>query len=739
MKTRPELRATALCLLVPTLAAAQQAITPPASAASTPIAATTSDAASDAASTQRLPEVVVTVERTEALLRKTPVSVGVVDQPTLETRGVRQLNDLVGVIAGVAVPNGSSNMPQAVGIRGVGVSVPAMTQAVGIYVDDVPLIRGYATALWDLPDLQRIEVLRGPQGTLYGQNSSAGAVKLISLDPSTVASAWASASLGDYGAKELHGYATGAISGTPLTASLALSTLHNDGFGRNATLGTRVNKLDATQFRAKLGWAVTPGLSAVLAVDGLLDRSDNNAANYPLNHPDAAPRVLFNAVDNARFRRESGGLNLRIVSQLGGGLTLRSITGYRRYRDDPSAGGFGGLEIERYGLSQVVDQKAFSQELQIQKQSRELSWTAGAMLVSDRFMFDRFVEPLPPGATAPNRTEALTHLRTTDVGLYGQAHLSLTEQTALTAGLRAYTTRQTGSNALWTVDASFQHTAQVYSAPDLATRKSGLLPRIGIDHQATPDLFLYASIAEGAKFGGFNRAAASLLAAQFPSNPEKVRTYELGAKRRFWDGRLDANLAFFLNDYRDYLATLTNTTIGGVLVTDGVLTNAGRAKTYGMDLDVSAKLAANTHATLSLELLGSRFQSFENPTGAAAGNFVGHQLPYAPHASLGASVDQLVPLPRGDALSFNLSAQYVREQFSDAANTELLKLPTQTYLNLTGAYLSIDRRWSVSLRVKNLTNRTYLLLRNRIPPIGVDAAYYNPPRTVLLTARYEFL
>jgi len=718
----PHMSAGALCLALPALSFAQQ------------------EAATDAAA--QLPEVVVTVERSESLLRKTPVSVGVVDQSTLESRGVRQLNDLVGVVAGVAVPNGSSNMPQAVGIRGVGVSMPAMSQAVGIYVDDVPLIRGYATALWDLPDMQRIEVLRGPQGTLYGQNSSAGAVKLISLDPSTVSSAWVSASIGNYGAKEAHGYATGAITGTtagtPLTASFAFSTLHNDGFGRNATLDKGVNKLDATQFRAKLGWALAPGLSAVLAVDGLLDRSDNNAANYPLNHPDAAPRVLFNAVDTAAFRREAGGLNLRIVDQLEDGVVFRSITGLRSYRDDPSSGGFGGLEVERYGLQQVVDQQAFSQELQWQKQSRELSWTAGAMLVSDRFLFDRFAEPLALGATTPNRTEALTRLRTTDLGLYGQAHYALGERTALTAGLRAYTTRQTGSNNYWAVDAAHQHTRQIYSAPDLATRKGGLLPRIGIDHQATPDLFLYASIAQGAKFGGFNRAAASLRAAEYVSNPEKVRTYEVGAKTRAWDGRLEANAALFLNDYRDYLATLTNTTLGGVLVTDGVLMNAGHAKTYGVDLDLSAKLGANTQATLSLELLRSRFETFENPTGAVSGNFVGNELPNAPHASLGASLQHLLPLPRGDALSFNVSAQYVGQQYADAANTELLKLPTQTYLNLSSAYLSIDRRWSLSLRIKNLTNRTYLLLRNRIPSVGVDAAYYNPPRTVLLTARYDF-
>ncbi len=689
----------------------------------------------------QLPEVLVTVERSEALLRKTPVSVGVVDSETIERRGVRQLNDLVGVIAGVAVPNGSSNMPQAVGIRGVGVSMPAMSQAVGIYLDDVPLIRGYATALWDLPDIQRIEVLRGPQGTLYGQNSSAGAIKLVSLDPSALPVAWASASLGNHGAEELHGYVNGAI-GTlgdmPLNGSFAFSSLHNDGFGRNATLDKRVNKLEATQFRAKLGLVAAPGLTAVLAVDGLRDTSDNNAANYPLNHPDAAPRVLYNAVDTSWFKRQAGGISLRVIDQIDESLVFRSITAYRVYKDDPSSGGFGGLEVERYGLSQVVEQKAFSQEFQLQGKRADLSWTAGAMLVNDRFDFDRFSAPFPPAAAAPSRSEAQTHLETTDLGVYGQVRYLLAPGTGLTGGLRAYTTRQTGSNQFWLTDADQQRTTLVYLAPDLSVRKSGLLPRIGLDHLLNPDVFLYASVAQGAKFGGFNRAAASLIAAEFPSNPEKVRTWELGAKSRLLDGRMTANLALFFNDYRDYLATLTNTTIGGVLVTDGVLSNAGHAKTYGVDLDVSARLATRTQASLSIEFLRSRFETFANPGGAASGNVVGNELPYAPHLSLGSSIDHQIALPRGDAIALNASAQFVCAQYSDVANTAALMLPSQTYLNLAASYLSAQRHWTVSLRVKNLANRTYVLLRNLIPSVGVDSAYYNPPRTVLLTARYDF-
>ena len=137
-----------------------------------------------------IPEVIVSAERTDTLERTTPVSIGVVGRGEIERKGIADLHDLVGVVAGVAVPNGFSNMPQAVAIRGIGASNAAMSQAVGIYIDDVPLLRGYATGLWDLPDIERIEVLRGPQGTLYGQNSTGGAVRFVTRDPSADTVAW---------------------------------------------------------------------------------------------------------------------------------------------------------------------------------------------------------------------------------------------------------------------------------------------------------------------------------------------------------------------------------------------------------------------------------------------------------------------------------------------------------------------------------------------------------------------
>ncbi|GAA0750964.1 TonB-dependent receptor [Ideonella azotifigens] len=698
-------------------------------------AATPAAAASEPPQVQ---EVIVTSQRVQTVLGRTPLSVGVLDQHQIETRGTAQLSDLVGVVPGVTVPNGFSNQPQAVGIRGVGVSSAAMSQAVGIYVDDVPIVRGYTSALWDLPDIARIEVLRGPQGTLYGQNLTAGAVRIISIDPGTERAAWVSGSLGNHDEYQAHAYFNGPIGDGPLSGSLALSRRRNQGFGYNATLDEHDNKLDASQFRAKLRWQEPAGWDAILAVDGLLDHSDTNTGNFPLNDPNAAPRVNFTSTTSGPFKRLAGGLELKLSHALGEGLQFHAITGYRAFKDDPTVADIGGLAIQRYLLAQKVHQKVFSQELQLQARQGDLDWTAGAMLVSDDFHFERFVSMTPPGAPASSNSDAITHLETTDFGLYGQLHYRWTERLGMTAGLRAYRTGQTGANQYWLADEQGEHTQNVYQAPHLSTASKGLLPRLGLDWQQDRDLFLYASFAMGQKFGGFNRAAQSQRSAEFATDPEKVTSWELGSKSRLAGGQVKLDIALFYNDYRDYLASLSNAVIDGVHIPEPVLVNAGKAKTYGADIDLGFKLAAHTDVALSAELLRTRFDQFENPTGAAASNYVGNQLPFAPQFSFGASLEHIQPLPDGSSLGLSASVQHLSRQYSDVQNTALTSVPVQTYFNLGASWLTPERGWTFSLRVRNLTNRSYVLLRTRIPPADVDAAFYNAPRTVLATVRHDF-
>ena len=686
------------------------------------------------AQAQELPEVVVSAERTSALLRLTPVSVGVLERAELDRKGIVDLHDIAGVVAGVTVPNGFSNMPQAVAIRGVGASIAAMSQAVGIYIDDVPLVRGYATALWDLPDIDRIEVLRGPQGSLYGQNASAGAVRFVTRVPTGEQAAWVEAAAGNRGALESRAYVAGAL-GESLAGSLAISRRTNDGFGWNAVTGHAINKLDVLQFQAKLRQVFAPGSDAVLAIDGAQDRSDTNTTNYPLNHAGAAPRVSYTSAPVGAFLRNAGGASLHVNVDLQDGVLLRSISAVRRYRDDPTVVDFGGLEVQRFGVSQQVAQTAVSQEFQLQGRSARLAWTAGLMLVRDDFDFDRLSAVTALAAPATAYSLVATRLRTTDAGLYGQARFALSLDTGVSLGLRWYHTRQTGANSDWRSDAAGRPIVPVYLATGLSTTANGMLPRLAIDHALDARTFVYASVAEGAKFGGFNRAAESLLSAQSATRPEQVRTWEGGLKWKAAGGAASANVAAFYNDYRDYLAALTNTRINGVLVNDAVLVNAGKAHTEGVDLDFALQLGARTRWTVSAEGLRSRIDAFDNPTGSIAGKLVGHNLPNAPALTLGTSIGHQLVLADG-VLSGELSAQHLHRQFSDLANTAIVAIPAQTYFNAQLSYR--HGGWTLSARARNIADKSYAVLRSVVPPLGLDASYYNPPRTLLLTLRRDW-
>lgn len=682
-----------------------------------------------------LPPVVVTAERLPGTAHKTPMSIGVVSQDDIETKGMRQLNDLVGVIAGVAVPNGYSNMPQAVGIRGVGVSQPAMAQAVGIYLDDVPLVRGYATALWDLPDVVRYEVLRGPQGTLYGQNSTAGAVKLVSAEPDRIAGSWVDVGIGNLGQREARGLFAGRLQpGT--SASLAVSRRVNDGFGWNAVRHEDINRLDAAQFRAKLKQEFGAAARLTLAVDGLRDRSDTNTINYPLNHEGAAPRVSFTASDAGAFERRAGGTSATAEWDLDAATRLRAITAYRGYTDDPTVADWGGLEVQRYAISQRVRQRTFSQELQLTQRRDGADLVAGVLYLRDHFAFDRDLSAFPLAAATPSYTRAVTRQELADLGLYAQGHFRVSERVAATAGLRAYRTTQDASNALQRTDAQFVPTMQVYDAPSLHTRESGLLPRLGIDVAVSPTTFAYASVAQGEKFAGFNRAAESLVSAQVAAHPEKVTTWEVGAKLDAAPQRLRASVAAFFNDYRDYLASLSGATINGVLVTDSVFLNAGRARTWGVDLEAEQGLTRALSITTSVEWLHTRLREFANPSGAAASDFSGHELPNAPRWSAAFGVKSRFGVG-GGSLGADAWVQFIDRQYVDVANTEALRVPKQTYLNLSLAWVPDGSPWQVSLRVRNAADKTYALARNRIPPLGIDAAYYNAPRTLMVDVRRE--
>ncbi|WP_324741640.1 TonB-dependent receptor [Tsuneonella sp. CC-YZS046] len=488
----------------------------------------------------------------------------------------------------------------------------------------------------------------------------------------------------------------------------------------------------------KLKFTPTERFEAVFAADGLIDRSDNGTNGTPLNLPGVQPRDKYYRVDLTSSRLLRGGLSLRLSQKLSEDITLRSITGYRGYEHDPDPMDLGGLPTIGYEWDQRIRQTVFSQELQLLGEAGRLSYTLGALYIGENWFNDnKGAQTLVASGTVARR-QALTRYDTDDIGFYGQLDYNVTDRLTLSAGGRYYRTKQRYTASAYTLDADFQQTSQIFSVSGLKKVSDGFTPRLAINYAWTPDIFSYATYTRGAKFGGYNRSATTLVTASVAAEPETVDSYEIGLKTRALDGRLQVNVSAFYNDFQDYLAVVANPTINGVFIIGSVLANAAKAHTYGAELEIRTKPVPALSLDLSLSYLKTRFDEFLNPSGSAAGDYRGNRLPFAPRFTAAVLANYAVPLGGGSELNLNASYQYTGNQFTDHTENPLTLLPERHLVDAGIEYRDVDGPWSVNLRVRNLFDKDYTVLKTSIPAYGVYSAAYNEPRTVLATVRYSF-
>ncbi|OPG72093.1 hypothetical protein B1219_18185 [Pseudomonas ogarae] len=677
----------------------------------------------------RLPEVKVTAERRETALQKTPVTVNVIDANELEKRSVTKLADLAGLAAGVNIPNQWANT-QSVFIRGIGSSRPIGNPSVGWYLDDVYIPRSFGNSfLGSLPDIERIEVLHGPQGTLYGQNTSSGALKLISRQPTAQPHAWASVGLGNQGQVETRGYATGSLSPELLTASVALASSHIDGDVDNHYLDKDVNGYENKQFRTIFHLTPSDTFDAVLSVDGLHGHATSGPT--PTNYPGSGKRRNFSDIGEEQ-NYDSGGASLKLQSWLNDQLSVKSVTAYRNFDvdmpfDDP-------YPTYVQGFDQDLNQEQYSQEFQLLGDFGRLSFITGLMLWHEVFEMDRL-------SWNNNAFSVIDSKSTTNsVGLYGQGTYKFTDALGLTLGLRLNKEWREMDSAAYNSNATGAKLAQSYSVNGLKEEYEAVTPKVTLDYQWTPELLTYATWAVGETAGGWNPASASLAIAQTPVDPEKVTSYEVGLKSTVWDGRLRNNLALFYNDYEDYQASINNPVVNGQLITGAVIANAGQAHTYGAEWESTFKASRDLEFNLNLAYLRTRFDEFLNPTGAASTDFTGYELPYAPRWSGSIGSTYSVPLKNGGDVRLNANYRSESSSYSAvSATNEHTKFPSTHYLDAGIFYTTPDAGWTFSVTAKNLLNKTYELPGSYVPALNLYSVNYNRERQLLFTVRHDFL
>jgi iron complex outermembrane receptor protein len=706
-------------------------------------------------------EVTVTARRREESIRDVPIAVTSFSGARLESVGAEDLTFISQETPNVTLEaSRATNSTLTAFIRGVGQQDPVagFEQGVGIYLDDVYLNRPQG-AILDVYDVERIEVLRGPQGTLYGRNTIGGAVKYVTrrldADESTLR---ARVSLGQY--NQVDGVLSGSV---PVSDSFriggAVASFNRDGFGENLTTGDENYDKKVLALRATAEWQPTENLLVRLAGDYADDDSSPRQGYRLLPTVSTAQRTLL----SGRFDTLAGStltmpIKKNSVVAKGGQLyaewspsdawTFKSITAYREDTSD-SPIDFDSTAARSFDAPVVYTNDQASQEFQVLYTQDRLTVVGGAYYL-DANAYNKF-------DVVFNTATSLTvgDVDTETWALFGEATFDFSEQWSLTVGGRytddKRTSRIVRQTFLGVNSPLFGNTAAVNITPTVLVNgvqvvpefkgsrtDTDFTPRAIIAWKPNADLNLYASYSEGFKGGGFdprgNFANADVRAGFLP---ETVDSYEIGAKAAFLDGRATVNTAVFFADYADVQIPGSLVLPGPPVSFVGTVTNAGAAEMKGVELESAFQFTDSFSARLSVGYIDAEYTEFLlNGVDVSAQRDVQNTPDWTGNASLTYSL----PLLSGQ-LGFTAAASYrgATQQFE--LPIPLLDFGAYWLYDASVNWNSDDDRWQLGLHGRNLSDERYINSGYNFPGAATDnsvLAFYGNPRTVTLTATYRF-
>ncbi|PZR31122.1 TonB-dependent receptor [Caulobacter segnis] len=718
-------------------------------------------------------EVVVTANKRSENLMDVPVAVTAFTSQAIADKRLAVLSDLNNAAPNVRISGGDAAANPKMFIRGVGLSDfnPTTASAVGVYVDGVYIGSPFAT-LSSFFDLGQIEVLRGPQGTLYGKNTTGGAISITSNRPTWRPSAEGSVEYGRFKSLTVNGAVSGPLIEDKLAFRLAGQYLRDDGATLNTVTGDHVNNANRGAIRGSLLFTPSDKDEALLSVTRYANRGGaRQAKQRPLfpstaaatgadglckpgyyysgacadisgyADPSADPyRVAADVQGKDRVDYYSTSLN---YTHHFGGVDLVSISAFQNVRrniDENSDTSPADILHNHF----IAYQKEWSQELRLQADVGNLKWVLGAYYMRDELKnnstFDvlRDFRPFfttpsnPTGVSVDNSVVFLRYAYTqnTDTyALFGQADYSLTDKLTATVGLR-YSADKKTFDYHETAEEAFD------LVPPYAQRKSfgAFSGRLGLRYDLTDESNIYATYNRGFKSGGFFGGQAdheSYKEQLAPYGNETVDAYEVGSKSSLFDRRLRLSLSAFYYDYKDLQAF-------AFVVRDTrtvqILDNAGSARVYGGEAEITAVPIRNLTLTGGLALLHAKYKDYRSE----GGDYSGNQMPEAPKFNASLSAKYKVELESGAAIEPSLDASYRTRIFFDPSQTERLSSPAVFQLNGQLAWRSPDEHLEAGLWAKNLTNKAVLVEITPIAGLGYDMLSYAPPRTFGVFLRYHY-
>jgi len=682
-----------------------------------------------------LEEIVVTAQKRSENLQDVPIAVSVVTGTQLEKIGVL---DIVGLKAAVPALNLATNGGYlAVSLRGIGTNGfgPGFENPIALYVDGVYYASALASVL-TLNNIDQIEVLKGPQGTLFGRNATGGLIQITTKTPTDQTTGDFNISYGNYNTVSGNGYISGQVASNLFMNLAVTATTQGEGWGRDLYDGSDVYKTDHDILAR---WKIVFEPSPLAKFTVILDYSDNKDVGpgytvYPgtisaLVPSGVSPDWGYDVYSPLHDLDDvmNGGASLKWDQKIAD-LDFMSLTAYRDTKSQ-FAIDLDSTAEDLYPFFQYDRQ--FSQELQLSSKSGEkLTWLLGAYYINSQSQYDPLVvDAYASGAIVTiNNTE-----RAKSSAGYAQATYEIFDRTNLTLGGR-YTTEKRSevdaSEGVFVIPISLQLPTTVY--PDQSVTYDKFTYRVSLDHRFSDQLLAYASVNTGFKSGGFNASSPG----SAPYSPETLKAYEVGVKTDLLDRRVRLNAAVFYYDYKDIqVQTLVNS-LADVI-------NGASARVTGLDTDFAIQVTPKLSLTGGLAWINATFTSFVNcpystPLGGTPVEETGtscadKELPYASKVAGNIGGDYTSNLGSG-SLDANANLYYSSGFHTEADN--VIRQPSYPLLNASVRY-TLKSRFSISAFGRNLTNERVISDEGTFAD-GTHLGYWQSPRTYGIGFGYKF-
>ncbi len=714
---------------------------------------------------EMISDLMTTARRRQERVQSTPVAVSNFSSDQLAAREERRLSDLDGLVPNLAVDNavGSSNAVR-ISLRGVTAGEPtaASDQAVGVFVDGIyyPRLQGNLGALYDI---DRIEVIRGPQGTLFGKNTIGGAINILTKPPTFEPEAFGEVRIGNFNQAD-----TRATVNLPLVAETAalrvsLATNHDDGYQRNVTTRERFGNDRFLGGRARLLLMLAENVELMLTGEYTRqDRRPQLAKCRRVGPPNPSLQGIQNAIDfqgvceqdraRSEFKSASdltfaeddlrtAAYSASVMWDVGNGVTLRSLSSFRDQNLDTSQ----DLDASPQTLAQSLregggsDLRAYSQEFQLMGQAVDarLSYLLGLYAFGEnndeRLIAGVFAAVPGLDAVIP-AFDARTDIDNRSLAAYGQLSFAVTPALSVTAGLRRTVERK----RIHKVDTAISTTVAgpigtVLLDFERSERFDRFTPDLAVSYQITPKALVYANYARGFRSGGFNGRADSTNSDTITLSPEDLTSYEVGLKTTFLDDRLLLNGAVFYSIYEDILRAIP-TVVGAANTPAIIARNAAEARLAGAELELVMRPFEGLQLESALSAFRGRYTEFD--VDSAPGTFA-PGLETIDDASLVGQPDYLrtfaaayeLPPASFGALSARIQWTHRGPQANDVSDSRAVRSSKYGLLDARLTLRLPDRRTEVGVFGTNLLDRRYI--NNGIDfsdSVGLATPFFGPPR-----------